>query len=57
MSMQQVALPLNRNIGREKPDLNIMEVGWDHLDREINKSKEEHWEILKEALYSIPEDN
>ena len=44
----------------QSPDVNIIEAVWDHLDREINKgqhkSKEELWEVLKEALYIIPED-
>ena len=37
----------------QSPDLTIIEAVWDHLDREINKgepqSKEELWEVLKEA--------
>jgi len=44
----------------QSPDLNIIEAVWDHLDRERNKrqptSKEELWEVLKEAWYNIPED-
>lgn len=40
--------------------MNLIEAVWDHLDREINKrqlkSKEELWEVLKEARYNIPED-
>ena len=38
----------------QSPDLNIMEAVLDHLDRERNKgqpkSKEELWEVSKEAL-------
>ena len=37
----------------QRPDLNIIEAVWDHLDRERNKgtpkSKEELWEVLKEV--------
>ena len=37
----------------QSPDLNIIEAVWDHLDRVRNKgqpkSKEELWEVLKEA--------
>ena len=37
-----------------------IEAEWDHLDRERHKgqpkSKEELWEVLKEASYNIPED-
>ena len=37
----------------QSPDLNIIEAVWDHLDRERKegqpKSKEELWEVLKEA--------
>ena len=37
----------------QSPDLNIIKAVWDHLDRERNrgqpKSKEELWELLKEA--------
>ena len=44
----------------QSPDLNIIEAVWDHLDRERNKrqpkSKEELWEVLKEAWYNIPDD-
>ena len=44
----------------QSPDLNIIETVWDHLDRERSrkqpKSKEELWEVLKEAWYNIPED-
>ena len=44
----------------KSPDLNIIEAVWDHLDRERNKrqskSKEELWEVLKEAWYNIPKD-
>ena len=43
----------------QSPDLNIIQAVWDHLDRERNKgqpkSKEDLWEVLKEALYNIPE--
>ena len=42
-------------------ELNIIEVVWDHLEREINErqpiSKEEFWEVLKEYWYNIPEDD
>ena len=35
------------------PDMNIIEAVWDHMDRKIHKrqsnSKEELWEVLKEA--------
>lgn len=41
-------------------DLNIIEAVWSHLDREINnrqpKSKEEPWEVIKEAWDIKPED-
>ena len=41
--------------------LDIIEAVGDHLDRKLNKgqlkSKEELWEVLKEAEYNIPEDN
>ena len=37
------------------PDLNIIEVVWDHLDRERNKGQPKSKEVLKEALYNIPE--
>ena len=44
----------------QSPDLNIIEAVWDHLARKRNKgqpkSKEELWEVLKEAWYNIPED-
>ena len=44
----------------QSPDLNIIEVEWDHLDRERNKgqskSKEKLWEVLNEVQYNIPED-
>ena len=44
----------------QSPDLNIIEAVWDHLDRERNKgqpkSKEELWQVLKEAKYNISED-
>ena len=38
----------------QSPNLNIIEVVWDHLDRERNKRqpKEEQWEVLKEAEYN-----
>ena len=37
---------------------NIIEAGWDHLDRERNKGQPESkelWEVLKEVWYNIPE--
>ena len=44
----------------QSPDLNIIEVVWDHLDSERNKgqpkSKEELWDVLKEISYNIPKD-
>ena len=44
----------------QSPDLIIIESLWDHLDRDRNKlqpkSKDELWEVLKEAWYNIPED-
>ena len=44
----------------QSPDLNMIEAAWDHLDREQNKrqptSKEELWDVLKEAWRTIPEE-
>ena len=43
----------------QSPALNIIEAVWDHLDRERKKkpkSKEELWEVLKEAWCNIPKD-
>ena len=41
----------------QSPDLNIIAAVWEHLDREQNKrlkkkSKDELWEVLKEASYN-----
>ena len=45
----------------QRPELNIIEAVWDHLDREWNKwlktSKEELWDVLQEAWRTIPEDS
>ena len=44
----------------QSPDQHIIEAVWDHLDRERNEgkpnSKEELWEVLKEAYYNMPDD-
>ena len=44
----------------QSPDLDIIEVVWDHFDSEQNKrqptSKEELWNVLQEARRTIPED-
>ena len=44
----------------QRADFNIIEAVWDHFDGEWNKrqktSKEELWDVLRDAWRTIPED-